>query len=494
MNPLLTPLTPTDPLAPPKSLAERLPLWALLMLGTLLTALTANRWGVSLFAWLAPVPFLLAMRRGHGWRFQALVLLAIGVGTGLQVGKIVTPPISFLMVPAFSVPAAMTMWVGLLLVERTRRKLGEGWAIATLASFCAVNDWVTYATSFMGAWGTSANTQLGALPLLQFSSLFGLAGIGFLMGWVQGALALAFASPAPMRHWRQFAAVSLALAAVLTYGSFRVFATQQQTVNVAAVVSDLGVDPANLPDAAARLRNHEQLFERTRLAAQRGARLVVWNEAATLLEPAEEKAFVERARQEARQLGVDLVLAYAVITTRSPLLFDNKFAFLSDAGEVLQVYRKHHPVPGEPSMKGDEPLETLDRPYGRVAGAICYDFDFPALTRAHALQGAEIFVVPASDWRGIDPFHTEMARVRAIEGGFSVIRPVRWAASAGFDAYGRIRGWMPYFEENERVLVTTLPVRQVPTLYTRIGDWPVLLPGLFLLLVGGLLLRVRKAG
>ena len=63
-----------------------------------------------------------------------------------------------------------------------------------------------------------------------------------------------------------------------------------------------------------------------------------------------------------------------------------------------------------------------------------------------------------------------MARVRAIEGGFSLLRPARAAASAGFDAYGRVRGWMNYFENNDRILIATLPTQPVTTLYSRIGD------------------------
>lgn len=67
------------------------------------------------------------------------------------------------------------------------------------------------------------------------------------------------------------------------------------------------------------------------------------------------------------------------------------------------TYQKHHPVPGEPSIRGTEPLRVLARPYGRVGGAICYDYDFPALAREHARLGADLVVVPSSDWRGIDP-------------------------------------------------------------------------------------------
>ncbi len=474
-----------------RALADHLPVWILLVSGFIFTALTGNRWGVEAFAWVAPVPFLLYLRRGPNWRGQLLLLGMILLATGLQVAKIITPPISYAMVPAFSLPAAVSMFVGLNGVELIRRRAGEVWAVFALASLTAVGDWLTYSTSYMGAWGTTGNTQLSALPLLQLASLFGLAGIGFLMAWTQGALALYFGVARPGHYRRLFVSVGVALSATLIYGSYRVFATHDQTVTVAAVVTDLGMGNS-LPSPAELTRNTETLFARTELAASRGARLVVWNEAAALVEPDQEAALIARAKGVAQARDIDLVLAYGVIASRAPLMFDNKFVFLSNEGTILQTYRKHHPVPGEPSMTGDEPLLAIERPYGKVSGAICYDFDFPALTREHAKQGTDLFVVPSSDWLGIDPYHTEMARVRAIEGGFSVLRSTRWGASAGFDAYGRVRGWMPVTESNERVLLASLPMERVPTLYTIIGDLMVVFAAAYLALALFLTLR-RKA-
>jgi apolipoprotein N-acyltransferase len=89
---------------------------------------------------------------------------------------------------------------------------------------------------------------------------------------------------------------------------------------------------------------------------------------------------------------------------------------------------------------------------------------------AHAGLGAGLVVVPSSDWRGIDPYHTQMTRLRAIESGVSVVRPVRWATSMAFDAYGRIRGALPYFESNDRILLVQVPTEPVKTVYAHIGD------------------------
>jgi apolipoprotein N-acyltransferase len=142
---------------------------------------------------------------------------------------------------------------------------------------------------------------------------------------------------------------------------------------------------------------------------------VVWTEAATLVQPADEAAFVGR----------------------------------------LSALARDHAV-------------------GIAAGAICYDYDFPALALAHARLGVALVALPSSDWAGIDPMHTQMAAVRAIEGGFSLLRSTRMGLSAGIDAHGRLRGWLSSNESDDRVLVVTLPAQRVPTLYSTLGDWAVL--------------------
>ncbi len=57
--------------------------------------------------------------------------------------------------------------------------------------------------------------------------------------------------------------------------------------------------------------------------------------------------------------------------------------------------------------------------------------------------------------------------------GFSLLRSVRWATSAAYDAYGRTRAAASATEVNERVMVAELPVAHVATVYNAVGDAPV---------------------
>jgi len=66
--------------------------------------------------------------------------------------------------------------------------------------------------------------------------------------------------------------------------------------------------------------------------------------------------------------------------------------------------------------------------------------------------------------------HTLMARIRAIEGGFSVLRSANEATSMGFNNYGQIRAAMSDFGNNDKILIASLPVGKINTLYSRIGN------------------------
>jgi apolipoprotein N-acyltransferase len=62
-----------------------------------------------------------------------------------------------------------------------------------------------------------------------------------------------------------------------------------------------------------------------------------------------------------------------------------------------------------------------------------------------------------------------MARVRAIEGGFSLVRSVRWATSGAYDALGRARATASFFE-GERTMIASVPATRIPTLYAGVGE------------------------
>ncbi len=73
-------------------------------------------------------------------------------------------------------------------------------------------------------------------------------------------------------------------------------------------------------------------------------------------------------------------------------------AAVVDASGLRAVYRKLHLWDGEKLLftPGSAPPPVLDTRVGRVGVVICYDLEFPELTRWIALRGAQLLAVPTN--------------------------------------------------------------------------------------------------
>lgn len=472
---------------------ERRPLLWLALYGLLIPA-TQMRFGLGALAWVAPAPLIHFLRLRPGWRAGAGALLAGMMAWTVATLSIVTAPLPAVLAPAFGVPIGLALTLPYLATNLVRVRWGERAAVLAFACLGSFAEWTLHTLAPLGTWGSAANTQLDDLALLQLASVTGLHGVSFLVYVVAGELESVLSSP---RQTRSLALVVTLVAGVSTLGQLRLLrfdATGDETVRVAAIDTPSDVGRGPLPSAHEVAAVDRVLHARTREAARAGAELVVWTEAATMVLPEDEPQFLADLHQLAREASARLVAGYVVPISSAPLRYRNRYAYVSPAG-VDHVYDKHEPVPGEPAVRGTGPMPlVVDPVLGRVSGAICYDYDFPRLARRHAQLDVDLVALPSSDWRGIDPLHTQMASLRAIEGGHSLIRSTRFGLSAGYDPLGRPRAWQSHFDrpagDHGGVLLMNLPRHGLSTVYGRLGDWFPLLSAL----IGFGLLATARGG
>jgi len=367
------------------------PKHAWLVLGIALTATVGNRYNVAPLAWVAAVPWLLFMRQRSGWRDGVALFVALQVGFFLALLKIVTDPLPVTFAFMFSIPVALSAYVLYEVFEAMRRRLGDGWGVVLFPALSVLNEWIASYTSPMGSWGSLAYTQLDNLALMQLASVTGLTGITALLACTSALVAALIANADRRRFFPATAVLLIVVVAAHGFGSLRLDLTLEgPSVSVAAVTTSRAIgSPLKTDDES----EQQDLFDLSYRAAERGAEVIVWNEVATIVSAANEARMVERGQRLASDHDVDLVMAYGVPQADTGR-FANKFVWLTPQGPI-ETYLKHHPVPGEPSIAGTEPLVVHARPYGRAAGAICYDYDFPAMGRAHAKLGAGLVVVPS---------------------------------------------------------------------------------------------------
>jgi len=116
----------------------------------------------------------------------------------------------------------------------------------------------------------------------------------------------------------------------------------------------------------------------------------------------------------------------------------NTSVLISDAGDVVAVYRKIHLFDVDLRAQGGAEYresatiapgkETVvaDTPFGRVGLSICYDLRFPELYRALAAGGARFLFVPSAFTRETGRDHWEpLLRARAIENQAFVVAPAQ---------------------------------------------------------------------
>jgi apolipoprotein N-acyltransferase len=368
--------------------------------------------------------------------------------------------------------------VGYLTWDAVRRRVDSRLAAFVFAAVMTTIEWAQYHYTPLASWGTAAFTQLGNLALLQMASVFGMASVSFLVYCGGGLAEIALTSASDdLVEPRARAAASLVVfaavvAAVVGLGTIRLNVPfPRDTVTMAAIgTTGTFTGPDNVPDRRGRAAIIQTLLDDTARAADGGARVAVWTEVAAIVMPDEQAALMTDIRRTAKQRHVHVVAAYLVMRSAAPLLLENKYVWAGPDGAVLQTYVKHHPVPGEPILVGHDPQTAIDSAFGRLSGALCYDYDYPAIAAEHGRLGADIVALPSSDWRGIDPIHTEMATMRAIEQGVSIVRSTRFGLSAGIDPHGVMRARRSSFETQGRILFIDLPQRGTPTVYRRIGD------------------------
>jgi apolipoprotein N-acyltransferase len=443
------------------------PIWFLVS-GVILIAGTHMTFHIEILAWFSSVPFLLYLDRTHGFRSRLYFVLALILAWSICVFKITTDPLPMVMIPMFSIPIALIQMPGYLVWAKFRN---QKWSAFLFPAVMVVMEWVQYTLTPLGSWGAAAYTQADNIVILQSVSIFGLAGLGFVIYLVNSMLAEVIISSNGFA--KKIIPVSIVLTGILIFGSLRLDiykSAGRDQIKVAAVGTDSEVSGLPLPSLDIRRLNQAKLIERTEMAAAAGAKLVVWNEAATAILPEEEAEWNRRLSSLAREQGIGLVAAYVVPISESPFRFENKYVMYKPDGSLAYTYNKHEPVPGEPSVKGTEVIETLSMEEIEIGGAICYDYDFPYLAKAFGRKDADIVAVPSSDWRGIDPIHTRMAAFRSIEQGHSVLRSTRFGLSAAITPIGEFNAQMSSFNSNDRIMMAHLPVNKIFTFYSLIGD------------------------
>jgi apolipoprotein N-acyltransferase len=375
----------------------------------------------------------------------------------------------------------------------------------------------------MGSMGYIANNLVDIKWLMQWTSVVGIFGIGFLMYLCATVIVQLITSyKQGIFDKRLFAITSIALAMIVIFGFYRLnqgkkYLIDSKSVRVAAITNEqtplgealyesyTGVkkvidremsqsDPINQTIQVAMMdfKDHadekkyanvvtvindqfDNLMAQAQKAADMGAKIIVVSEAEVVTVKDDEENFIKAAQRFAGEnqvyffLGMGSLIPDAIFP-ESPYV-ENKIVVIDGKGIIRDTYFKNIPVEGiDPSVPGNGKMRILETPHGRLSYAICYDTDFPDLMRQVGQLEADLLLVPTGDWKDISPYHTKTTNIRSIENGFAQVRAVSGGLSSAVDPYGNYLASDDYFEDLDHLMIADVPMKAKATYYTKFGD------------------------
>lgn len=496
-------------------------------------ALTASfpRIDQGWLAWVALVPFFLAVRQADG---KSGFLLGFGFGFVHYLGLVywtvhtmhfygnlpVLQAVTILLLlsaylalfpgafgailawlgpkPRYMVIVAPALWVGL--------EMSQSWLF----------------TGF--PWELLGYSQHRYVWVIQMADLFGVYGLSAVIVFANAVLALVglywlnlpWQKTVPERKTAAIAGTFLAglVIAVLVYGVVRVSAIDQtvaasRPVKVAVIQGN--IDQAQKWDSRFQMLTTVKYRNLSLQPSVSDAELVIWPETATPFYLVHDKILSQMVIE-----GIQTANAYFIIGSPSyaagkeALIYHNSAYLLSPQGEVKGKYDKVHLVPfGEyvplkrwlpfidkmvaqvGDFKPGRPGSTLDWEDHPVGMLICYEAIFPELARAMVRNGAQLLVNITNDaWFGRTSAayqHFSMAAFRAVENRRYLARAANTGFSGFVDPCGRIVASTQLFQDATVNQAVTL--LDIATPYNRWGQWPL---GLLTLFVVGVAVARKR--
>lgn len=322
----------------------------------------------------------------------------------------------------------------------------------------------------------------GGLVIKQIASLAGLFGFVFVYSWFASVINYAWEK---RFKWAHIKAVSLTFVSfvliIVAFGAVKNSSSnnsEPDTVKLAAIflMPDEGEEFVGQDLFSDEFSPYEktmsQIEDLTKEAASNGANIVAFQEAAIKIHEKDEKNLIEDFTALAVENDVYFSLAYGVLPDEGK--GRNMAILISNQGELEVNYQKRYlmgmgDIAGESTIyeKGPEVIQSAETPYGRIGVATCRDMSFPSYARQAGEQQVDILFNPSYDY----PKSTgEMYSLRAVENGFSMVRPVYNGYSYAVDYNGKLLASMDSDNTDTGIMYADVPTQGANTIYSTIGD------------------------
>ncbi|WP_298268210.1 apolipoprotein N-acyltransferase [Geobacter sp.] len=474
------------------------------LLSGVLLALSFPTPGLSILAWVAFVPLLLACGRKDPRK-----AFRLGLVTGLSAYAGILYWINIVVTTYGKLPWGVSLCLFSLLVAYLAlypavvaclMRRGEERGISLLVSFPLLWVGLEYVRAFVLTgfpWASLGYSQYKVLPLIQIADVTGVYGLSFLIAFANAVfyrIIRGFVgkerAPYPLKS---VVLLFVLMAATLGYGFNRLHRPENGTPFTVALLQ--GNIDQNIKWDPAFQEATVSIYERlSRKACVTGpVDLVVWPESAAPFYFQDEERYASRIRNLAKELkSCEVVGSPAYVKDDAGVKYLNSAFLLSPWGEVVGRSDKIHLVPfgeyvpmanllpfvnklvaGIGDFSPGARIASLSTGKGRIGILVCFEGIFPELSRAYVRAGSRLLVNITNDaWfgRSSAPYqHLSMTVFRAVENRVPLVRAANTGITSIIDSKGHIRGMTPLF--TEAVLNGEVKLGGEETLYTRFGDF-----------------------
>jgi apolipoprotein N-acyltransferase len=322
----------------------------------------------------------------------------------------------------------------------------------------------------------------GILSFKQIASIAGLPGFVFIFSWLAAVINYGWENEF---NWGKIKNVTVIFVSILLiiflFGAIKtssLITPESDTVKMAAIIL--------LPEEGGAVVATEKLFSKdpypyeateskiehlAKEAASQNAKIVSFQEQAIKIHEEHETKLIHRMKNIAKEHDLYVSVTYGVLPEEGKGW--NKHVLINNQGEVEIEYRKRYLKGfgdiGETAIykKGPEIIQTADTPYGRIGVSICRDMEFSSYARQAGQKDVDIMLNPSLDYPKSEG---PMNSLRAIENGFSLVRPVYNGYSYAVDYNGRVVAHMDSDETETGIMYADVPTKGVKTIYTTIGN------------------------
>ena len=467
-----------------------------IILTFLIYVMSNGQWCVPIFVWIYPILFLHMLSLNHARKVYLIIGSIYAIGFVFQFEKAIGMDIKICIVAAFLVSFLKVL--PYIYWSISKMKFQD---TLIFASIMVSIEYIIYLVYPILGGLSDAYTQYQNLYLLQIVTVTGIYGITFLISWTAAVVIWIWNNKSKKEYIKKYIIIYCSvIGLVFAYGivMFHFVGNSDKSVRIAGVtvpISELlnndkdvystfytnTFTDENITNTRNKLSSvADELFLKTELEAQAGAKIVFWSELNGAVLKQDEDMLLQRASDMAKQEEIYLIVSLLVKTPYEDLK-ENKTVVFNPQGELISEYFKYGRSIGELCQKGDGMLKSFDTEYGRIAPFICSDMAFLSKIQQAGKDSVDILIVPASDWKEMTLLAAKTAIVRGVENGSNIIRHTNKGMSIVSDFKGSVLAQTDYFQSDTKTLSAQVITKGRFTFYSYIGNLFVYLCNFYLI-------------